>query len=367
MTRNILSLLLVASSFLTFAQIDLGIKRGPCFQKSLDRLGQRYVDWECEQNGAIVDCNEALESDPGSNLVLSRNSGSPFTGDCESCYMNGLRKHMIHFSNGRVDGIDSTYYQSGCPQVVRNHILGVESGTWTFYNDTSGLVAWEINYNNGEKHGRSIFFKQKKVGMTSVKFEYNGAEETLEYPSYENDTLRIEHYSNGLLEGVKKTYWPDSKLQLEAEYSKGLLHGKFISYDMEGNVMEELSYKEGQKHGECKYYYNDGSLLKTETWRDGIKDGEFKTFYIQGHIQELETYRRGQKHGNFMERFPDNKIKREAVYRRDVLVEEHVYDKYGNEIRTVGDKVLPKKEDDEIPTSKPKKEKKEKKNKKNSK
>jgi antitoxin component YwqK of YwqJK toxin-antitoxin module len=120
--------------------------------------------------------------------------------------------------------------------------------------------------------------------------------------------------------------------------------------------MQELNYDEGKKDGNWKYYYNDGSLLKTENWKEDVKDGEFKTFYIQGHIQTMETYKKGMKHGAFMERFPDDKIKREAIYKKNELIEEHVYDKYGNEIRTVGeDQPENKGEDDEIPTTKTKK------------
>ncbi|PKR81647.1 hypothetical protein CW751_03735 [Brumimicrobium salinarum] len=333
-----------------------GNQRGPCFQKSLDRLGKRYASWECDEFDNIVDCNEKLESDPGSNLVLTRSSGTPFTGDCESCHMNGLRQRLVHFVNGKTDGIDTTYYQSGCPQVVRNHITGVENGTWTYYNDTSGLVAWKINYFNGEKHGESIFYRQNKVGTDFVTVKINGAERKIHYSTYENDTVKIEIYNNGKLEGIKKEYWPGSKIKREVSYKEGVFDGAYIEYGPSGNVMQERNYDEGLKDGDWKYYYNDGSLLKTESWNKDVKDGTFKTFYIQGHIQTLETYKRGMKHGRFMERFPDDKIKREAEYKRGELIEEHVFDKYGNEIRTVGeDQPHEKNEDDEMPTTKKRK------------
>lgn len=359
MIKSIPTILLLLFTPFLFGQINSNIgnvRSGPCFQKSVDRIGKKYVEWECDEFDNIVDCNESLESDPGNNLVLTRSTGSPFTGDCETCHMNGIRERVVHFVNGKTDGIDTTFYQSGCPQVVRNHIEGVENGTWTYYNDTSGLVAWKINYFNGEQHGQSIFYRQHKTGTERLKIMLDGVERYIEYATYENDTLKIEQYNNGLLEGTKKEYWPGSKIKREVNYKEGVFHGAFIEYDIEGNILQERNYDLGQKDGDWKYYYNDGSLLKTETWKKGIKDGEFKTFYIQGFIQSLETYRKGQKHGAFMERFPDDKIKREAIYKRDVLIEEHVYDKYGNEIRTVGeDQPHENSEDDEIPTTKSKK------------
>lgn len=344
---------------------DFGNRRAPCFMKSVNRLGQQYVNWECDPNDNIVDCNEALESDPGSNLVRTRETGHPFTGDCESCFRNGLREHIVHFVNGQVDGIDTTFYESGCPQVVRNHIEGVENGFWTYFNDTSGLIAWQINYFNGEKEGKAIFYRQRQTGTTEIKVTINDAEYSLPYSTYENDTVKIEHYKEGILNGVKKEYyWPGSKIKREVNYKQGIFDGSFIEYNTEGNVLQELNYTNGEKDGLWKYYYNDGTLLKTENWKKEVKEGEFKTFYIGGEVQILETYRKGLKEGKFMERYPDNSLKREAYYKKDELIEEHVFDKNGNEIKTVGGKTSQKTEDDALPTEKSKKKKKEKKPKK---
>lgn len=340
---------------LFFAQIEVA-KRGPCFKKSVDRIGDDYAVWECDNRDAIIDCNEGLESDPGSNFVFRRETGNPYTGSCESCFTNGLRQRLVYFKNGKVDGVDSTFYESGCPQVVRKHIDGLEDGSWTFFNDTSGLVAWNINYFNGERQGQSIYYKQRKVGEDRYTLLLKGVERFVPYSVYENDTSKIENYSKGLLHGVKKEYWPNSKIRLEAHYKAGLFDGAFIEYDYEGNVMQERFYVAGKKEGDWKYYYNDGSLLKTETWKGDLQEGVFKTFYIQGHIQSLETYRKGKKDGKFMERFPDDKLKSEAYYKKDELIEKHVFDEYGNEIETFGaDKAKNKAEDDAVPTTKSKK------------
>lgn len=330
-----------------------GTGRAPCFMKSVNRLGDRFAKWECDPNDNIIDCNQELESDPGSNLVRTRKTGHPFTGDCESCFRNGLQEHLVHFINGKVDGVDSTFYESGCPQVVRNHIEGLENGVWTYYNDTTGLIAWKINYSNGEKDGKAIYYKQHKTGTAEIKVTINDTEHTISYGTYENDTVKIEHFKEGVLNGEKKEYyWPGSKIKREVNYKQGIFDGLFTEYNRDGNVLQELNYSNGEKDGLCKYYYNDGSLLKTTNWKKGIKNGEFKTFFIEGEVQTIETYKKGMKHGKFMERYPDNTVKREAYYKRDELIEEHVYDKFGNEIRTVGDQPNKNTEDDELPTKK---------------
>lgn len=352
--KKIIFALLILSPFLLRAQISanssLNKRNTPCFQRTLDRLGQKYPAWECGQNTSIVDCNDKLQFDPGAKVVYSKKSGQPFTGDCEMCFRNGIRQRVVHYIDGKTDGIDTSYYKSGCPQVVRNNIQGKENGTWTYYFDTSGIVAWKINYANGEKNGLSIYFKQHKVGMATTSFMANNAKHSYPYPVYESDTFKIEYYSNGLLNGIKKEYWSGSRIKREIGYKNGVFDGDFVAYDTAGTVLQEIHYKEGKKDGDIKMYYNNGHIMKTGSWKDGQKNGTFKSFFPAGGIQSISNYRKGMRDGTFIRRDLNNRIRQEAVYKKDKLIEEHIYDKKGNEIRTVGDdKPKSKNEDDKMP------------------
>ena len=322
-----------------FGQADFGIeKKKPCYEKNSGNQVGKYVDWQCGKLAGVIDCNEELEFDEGTNTVLKRAKdqvniqgvGKPFSGTCETCHMNGNLQRRVTFVNGKENGIDTTYYESGCPQVVRSHIQGEESGTWTFFFDSTENIAWEMNYYLGEKDGRQIYMKA------------NG------------DTSKIEHYKNGLLDGLKQSFYKDSKLYKEANYSRGVLNGKFKTYNTQGVLIEELNYLGGKKDQECKYYYDDGVLLKTENWKEGVKNGEFKMFYYQGHVQTLETYKNGIKNGRFEEYYPDQSPKTIAVYEKDELLEEHRYDEQGNETYSFGAPTSTKNEDDEMPGKKKK-------------
>ena len=353
--KFVVAFLFLVCFSVSFTQIRPQGKRTPCFQKSIDRMGQRFVDWECGKSDRILDCNEKLESNPGKSLVVHGQSGIPFSGTCETCHDNGIRERIVQFSEGKVHGVDTTFYASGCPQVIRNHIEGVENGTWVYYNDSSGLEAWRINYQDGERHGKSIFYSHYMVGTEKLTFKMGNAEKTLKYGIYERDTVRIEHYNQGRLHGKRIEYYPGSKIQKEVNYENGLLDGPSVYYGEKGQVLQELNFKQGKKDGKQKYYFDNGNLLRIESWQNGVKSGEFKTFYIQGYIQSIENYNEsGQKHGWFEDRFPDEKLKRRARYVRDELVEEHVYDKYGNETRTVGSPESGA-EDDALPKKKKKK------------
>jgi antitoxin component YwqK of YwqJK toxin-antitoxin module len=323
-----------------FAQEDISVgnKKPKCFEKADAQKNKKFVDWECGKIAGIVDCNEKLEFDEGSNTIFSASSGSPYTGRCETCHQNGILERRITFMNGKEDGADTTYYQTGCLMVMRNHILGIENGKWLFFYDSTNYVAWEMNYLLGQKHGRQLFFSPR------------------------GDTTLEENYNNGVLNGVKKTYFRDAKLEKEVHYRKGIIDGPFLVYNKEGKLIQSSNYKEGKKNGVFTYNYDDGTLLRTENWIYDIKSGEFKTFYYQGAIQKIENYKRGLKEGWFEDRDSDQIVRRRALYKKDVMIEEHLFDDEGKEISTFGGAAKKGAEDDAMPAdSKKKKTKKEKK------
>lgn len=345
--KNTLFLLSLFLCALSFAQItDVRSEQKKCYIET--PKGQRgYAQWECGKLAGVIDCNEELSYDEANDLVVRapkdmvnlQGAGKPFSGTCEMCFMNGRLQRRVTFLNGKENGIDSSKYESGCLQVVRNHIQGSPNGTWSYYYDSTGIQAWEMNYYLGEKHGKHIFFAK------------------------DGDTTLWEVYENGKLHGTKRSYYDDSKIEMEAEYKFGVLDGKFKLYNEEGIVKEEITYLAGKKDKEAKYYYDDGTLLRTETWTNGAKTGPFKTFFYNGDVQTSENYdKKSRKHGWWEEYHPGNVLKRKVLYEKDILIEEHKYDEHGRETYSFGAPTGNQNEDDEVPTvgGKKKKEKKKK-------
>lgn len=273
--------ILFSFGFHVSAQDDMMIKKKKCYEKDSTR-NKRFVDWQCGKIAGVIDCNEKLEYDEGSKVLFSASSGKPFTGRCETCHQNGVLEHRITFVEGKENGPDTTYYPSGCIMVVRNHVIGKENGLWTYYNDSTQSIAWEMNYLNGEKHGPQVFISPK------------------------GDTTLYENYKNGVLNGIKKTYYKKTKaeiaanpekslLEKEVNYVNGLFQGAFTVYNREGKKLQTVNYKAGKKDGISTYYYDDGVLLRTENWSLDAKNGEFKTFYYQQTLQSLENYKKNSK------------------------------------------------------------------------
>lgn len=342
MMKNILLLLFIFTTGTIFSQLDIRNTNteAPCYQKEADRMKKTYFEYDCGKIAGVVDCNEKLEYEEQSNTFYLSNSGARFTGQCETCHRNGLLERRITFVNGREDGKDTTYYKSGCPMVIREHTIGLETGTWRFYYDSTQQVAWIRNYFRGIKEGVHVFFDN--LGDTTV----------------------IEHYSNDLLNGVKKVYFTKNKIERITTYKDGVFNGPYTTFNLEGKKTSEMNYKMGQKDGVLTYYYDDGTLMRTENWSNGIKNGQFTVLYYNGSLQSIENYKKGIKEGLFEERYNTQKLKRRVIYKKGELIEEHRFDIEGNETYTFGAQPYSGKEDDDLPTvQKGKKDKKKKKKK----
>lgn len=310
----------------------------------------RYLEWECGKRRGWVDCNSDLTYREETNTVYKMNndlsnvagSDKPFTGNCESCHQNGRVERRVNFVDGKENGSDTTFYESGCPQIVRELVQGVEHGTWTFMFDSTELLAWEMNYYMGEKHGKHIFFKLREDDRSRL------------------DTTKWENYDMGVLDGWKRTYHSNGVLKREIHYDHGVYDGDFIIYNTERKVLQKTNFKQGEKDEESIMYYEDGEvLLRTENWDEGIKHGEFKTFYYNQQIQVSEVYKKGRKQGWWQEYYQDGTTKRRILYNKDELVEEHRYDEHGRETYSFGTPDSEEAEDDAMP-EKGKREKKKK-------
>jgi antitoxin component YwqK of YwqJK toxin-antitoxin module len=322
--KIIITLFLLSFSNFFFCQLDKSGKK-KCYEGNL-KNGQKYIEWQCGKTPGVVDCNVKIDFDERSKTYISASGGKPYTGKCETCYENGMRERFITFLNGKENGTDTTKYISGCPMVIRTHIEGFENGKWMYFYDSTNIVAWEMNYLVGQKHGKFAYFNS--IG----------------------DTTLLENYAYDQLNGYKRIFYSNGKVKRSIHYTKGIIDGPFISYNKEGKMTEKLSYKVGKKDGLLTYYYDDGTLLKTENWLNDVKHGPFKTFYYQGFLQTLENYKKGIKDGWFEEYFPNKKLRVRSLYKKGVLLEEHEFNEKGKEIRTFPEveKVETQAEDDEI-------------------
>jgi len=98
-------------------------------------------------------------------------------------------------------------------------------------------------------------------------------------------------WKNGVLEGVRKTFYPD------------------------GSLRSETPYVDGQPHGEAKSYSKDGKLTRKCTMKNGKRDGKLVDWWPEtGKQRRVIQYDMGDVKGVVKEFYPDGELKREVPF-----------------------------------------------------
>lgn len=273
--------------------------RDPRFRMVQDCEGLVYVD-KVNINGEDKD------------VVYTKKTGTPFTGRCKVCHNNGNLWMYLEYKGGWSYGIDTVYYENGNINLVRSHDttgLGKEDGTWKFFRE-DGTLKWE---------------KEFVMGAADGEQRYYFPDSTLE---------KVEVWKMGQLNGKKQEYYPGGAIRKEIGYKNGKFDGTYIVYYKNGNVESEQQYINDKKTGPSNYYYESGQLFYSQTHENDLLEGEVKRFYMTGAKWTVENYKKGQRHGIFEEYYDDEKgtMKYSAVYKKDILIEEHYYNEFGEEV-----------------------------------
>ncbi|MEN9700159.1 MAG: hypothetical protein RLZZ301_1357 [Bacteroidota bacterium] len=258
---------------------------------------------------SVQNCHDRVAFDEEKNqYVFRKDYATPYSGTCASCFPNGALEEKLNIVEGKREGVDTSYYYSGCPQSIQSYVLGLQDGPTRVFYDSSALTQFEIWYRAGKFDGPSIHFSNN--------------------PSH--DTLEVKRYSAGKLNGQQLSYGASKHIQRAVSYKNGLLDGPYLTFSENGAKEMQLAYKAGKKHGTWTYYYESGKIAHKETWDNGLKNGDFITYDENGTILEKESYSQDLPVGIHQHYYDDGKLKYQASYTpKGEKIEVFFIDEYG--------------------------------------
>ena len=239
--------------------------------------------------------------------VLTKDWYTPFNGKGQTWNRGGFVLEEFTCINGKRDGIDTSYYSSGCIKAIQSHIIGIKNGTQLFLFDSTGQVNREETYFNGKLNG-----PQKE-------FNRNG------------DTLLYMNFLNDIRDGIQREYYADGKRASISSYKNGVLDGTQVSFNQEGKVELSLNYKDGKKHGTRTFYYTNGKIAGIEHWNMDLRDGEFITYNDAGTILYKSNFKKDIQVGEQIENDEKGKLIHQTIFdKKGVKQYEMEIDEYGD-------------------------------------
>ena len=176
-------------------------------------------------------------------------------------------RYTGRFNHGVEVGIFEYYCQS-CgdqPVVIRDFDSISGACAVSFYTDQGQLVA----------QGRMQ--DQKRTGLWTT---YHKGGEAI---------MTQEQYKEDLLDGLKKTFYPNGTLAESCPYVQGKRQGIRAYYGPEGQLIKTFTYDQDQLHGPVEFFDLSGALERSGHYDRDRKSGIWKT-YVNGVVTKEENF-----------------------------------------------------------------------------
>jgi antitoxin component YwqK of YwqJK toxin-antitoxin module len=90
----------------------------------------------------------------------------------------------------------------------------------------------------------------------------------------------LEHFTDGVSNGLRIKYYPNGQKQSEAHVVAGQLHGVYRRWHANGQLAEQIEFRSGKPEGVSLAYFEtgflktrtmsrSGAVVDRQTWKDG--------------------------------------------------------------------------------------------------
>jgi antitoxin component YwqK of YwqJK toxin-antitoxin module len=212
-------------------------------------------------------------------------------GEWKFFYENGNLEKEINYINGKLNGLFKSYFTNG-----KTNSEGV-------YKDNKYDGFWQFYFENGNKHGEGKYESGDGTDLGNSGIPKNGRNGEWKF-FYENGKINEQaSYFNGKLEGIRKKYFDDGKLELEINYKQGERNGMSRTFYPNGKLKQEANFLNDKCEGLCKTYFDTGKLSSEENIKQDERNGICKYYHSNGKLKSESNYKQGERNGISKEYF----------------------------------------------------------------
>lgn len=238
-------------------------------------------------------------------------------GEQQTWHPNGELASVSHWVLGQRNGPHKRWLPNGTLWEQGSYRMGIPTGRWSWH-DRSGKLLERTDMGEGS----GVFYEFEAMGMDVVR--------VAERP-----------YSNGEVEGLERSYYPDGVLKSQCDYISGLRHGSYTAWHSNGVKAEEGLYEDHEPVGTWRAYHNikadkpvlaretryqsagkarvieyaaDGSTMLVREVDDGENHGRETHFYANGTVRREGNNEHGKPHGLWKEFYISGQMKSAMEY-----------------------------------------------------
>ncbi len=191
---------------------------------------------------------------------------------------------------GRKQGKWSKKHKNGTLRYEGQFTNDKEIGEFKFYDKKGKLVSTRSYKAPG---GKALCIMYNMYGFLHAKGTMDGRNKEGEWIFYVNkgqDTVTVENYSNGILNGLHTTYFSNGNIATQVLYENGLKIGEYIEYYKNGQIEQKGKYVKGELDGIVQFWYKTGQVKRKGSYINGNKTAKWITYNPDGKVKEVIDY-----------------------------------------------------------------------------
>lgn len=171
------------------------------------------------------------------------------------------------------------------------------------------MLMYQCSFKNKEIEASDIVWKDDVPYKRGETKAFNG---TIVWLASNGKIEKKIDYEDGVIDGMKYTYYENGNLKSKVEMKHGLENGIFYDFYENGNKWAETTFKNGVRDGDEQDWYEDGKIKVKCTYKNGKKEGDFtawhpnskiaaKGFFENGYLKNFEDAKTFWDNGNIAE------------------------------------------------------------------
>jgi len=189
---------------------------------------------------------------------------------------------------------------SGQDSINRSDASGRRQGNWRKL-DKDGHKLYDGQFRDGVPCGEfRYYYPEGNLRAVSVLSEDGKTARTVSF-ARNGRKIAEGNYRNEKKDSIWKYYSDyDGVLLSEEQFTEGIKNGLFRTFYPDGKVAEAINYRDGKKDGDWIQYFDDGKLKFKGAYFADEKEGAFTGYFPDGRINLSGAYKAGHKQGNWI-------------------------------------------------------------------
>ncbi len=166
-------------------------------------------------------------------------------------------------------------------------------------NDRGQLERWQRRKDNFAKEGLFQRFSPEGTLLEEAHYLADSLDGERKYFFPNGKVESIEHYQNNQIHGKYQAFYEDGQLKIEQDFAQGALNGLSIRYYPNGKIQEKVMLKDNVENGPFTEYHENGNLKTEGTYApneegDGLEEGELKEYDETGQLVRIADCKSGR-------------------------------------------------------------------------